>query len=401
MPDSRLALATRGHRTSRPSGFGAFLAAVAPTAILVTMLACASSGPITVTAVPARTDTSTAPGGAAAQRARTQVARNESGWRIDTREHVDLWLHGFALLQDDASLVPYFRLGYRSTMLQVRPATGGALDASRAQLQRRFAEHPNLTSAQFLALYFATWDDLRRGTDRFLRDGGDTRAARNQEELRMYATLRTYFPTGEDREWLRLFMQGLDDERTRFYRAYWLQQQQRRASTRAAIERMWGTTYRPAFSRFMRNSMQRDGAILLSLPVGGEGRTLAVGQRDNFVAVTFPAEGEDPREAMYVVAHEVVGTMATAAVRDNASAADERSGETAKWTTLAAVRGGAMLLARIAPDLLDGYQRYYLTLARQKPGVGDPAAAFAAIFPLPPQIASALQRQIDVVLGGI
>ncbi len=304
------------------------------------------------------------------------------------------------MLQDDSSLVPYFRLGYRAALLQVRPA-GGQLDANRPQLQRRLSENANLTSAQFLALYFASWDDLRRGADRFIRDGGDVRAARTQEDLRMYATLRTYFPTGEDREWLRLFVQSLDDERTRFFRGYWIQQQQRRASMRSSIESLWTGTYRPAFTRFMRNSMQRDGSILLSLPLAGEGRTLSVGQRDNFVTVTFPAEGEDPRDALYVVAHEVVGTVATAAVRDNASAAEDRSGETAKWTTLAAVRGGAMLLERIAPELLAGYQRYYLTLARQKPGAGDLSAPFAATFPLPSQIATALQRQIDVVLGGI
>lgn len=396
MPDSPLALTTRARRLARASGAASLRRAIAPWAAIVSLAACASSGPITVTAVPARVDSTatTATTGAPA-------SRDASGWRIDTREHVDLWLHGFALLQDDASLVPYFRLGYRAALLQVRPAIGGQMDANRAQLLRRFAENTNLTSAQFLALYFASWDDLRRGVDRFIRDAGDVRAARNQVELRMYATLRTYFPTGEDRDWLRLFVQSLDDEHTRFYRGYWLQQQQRRASTRASIEAMWAGTYRPAFARFMRNSMQRDGAILLSLPLGGEGRTLSVGQRDNFVTVTFPAEGEDPREAMYVVAHEVVGTVATAAVRDNASSADERSGESAKWMTLAAVRGGAMLMERVAPDLLAGYQRYYLMLARRKPGAGDPAAAFAATFPLPPQIATALQRQIDVVLGGI
>lgn len=371
-------------------------AAVAFTAGVFALAGCASSGPITVTAVPAKVDSTASPTATG-----EQTARDGTGWRIDSREHVDLWLHGFALLQDDASLVPYFRLGYRAALLPVRPSIGGQMDANRAQLQRRFAENANLTSAQFLALYFGSWDDLRRGAERFIRDGGDTRAARNQEELRMYATLRTYFPTAEDREWLRLFVQSLDDERTRFYRGYWLQQQQRRASIRASIEQLWGSTYRPAFSRFMRNSMQRDGSILLSLPLGGEGRTLSVGQRDNFVTVTFPAEGEDPRDAMYVVAHEVVGTLATAAVRDNSSSADERSGESAKWMTLAAVRGGAMLLERVAPDLVAGYQRYYLTLARQKPGAGDPAAAFVATFPLPPQIATALQRQVDVVLGGI
>jgi hypothetical protein len=379
------------------------LTRVAATAALAIVAGCASNGPITVAATPGpRSDTTMrrpTPTGSASTG--STAGRAVAGWRLDTREHVDLWLHGFALLQDDASLVPYFRLGYRAALGQVRPSTGGQFDANRAQLQRRFVENANLTSAQFLALYFASWDDLRRGVDRFVRDNGDVRMARTQDELRMYATVRTYFPTAEDREWLRLFVQSLDDERSRFYRGYWIQQQQRRASMRSAIEALWTGTYGGAFSRFMRNSVQREGTILLSLPLGGEGRTLAVGGNDNFMAVNFPAQGDDPREALYAVAHEVVGTVATAAVRDNASAADERSGDTGKWTTLAAVRGGAMLLQRIAPDLLAGYQRYYLTLARVPAAQGDPAATFAATFPLPAQIVTALQRQIDVVLGGI
>jgi hypothetical protein len=39
-------------------------------------------------------------------------------------------------------------------------------------------------------------------------------------------------------------------------------------------------------------------------------------------------------------------------------------------------------------------------LARAQSGTDD-AAMFAATFPLPPQIMTAMQRQIDVVLGGI
>jgi hypothetical protein len=330
----------------------------------------------------------------------TASRRGDGGWSIDTREHVDLWLHGFALLQDDVSLVPYFRPGYRASVQGVRSAINSQLDVNRSQLQRHFGTNANLTSAQFLALYFANWDDMRRGIERFIADEGDVRAARNQEELRMYATIRTYFPTAADRDWLRLFTRSLDDERSRFYRSYWMQQQQRRASVRASIESLWSGSYRAAFSGFLRNSAQRDGTILLSLVLGGEGRTLAVGQRDNFVAVTLPGEGGDPREALYVVAHEVVGGVATAAVRDNASAAEDRSGDAGRWSTLAAVQGGAMLLERVAPDLLAGYRRYYLSLARAQSGTDD-AATFAATFPLPPQIMTALQRQIDVVLGGI
>jgi hypothetical protein len=319
---------------------------------------------------------------------------------VETREHVDLWLHGFALLQDDASLVPYFRPGYRTELLKLRGA-GGSLEANRAALQRGLSENPNLTSSQFLALYFASWDDLRRGADRFIRDEGDMRGAGSELEVRMYATLRTYFPTANDRAWLRLFVNSLDDERQRFFRSWWVQQQQLRASVRARVDGMWTGTYRGAFARFMNNAMQRDGAILLALPLGGEGRTLAVGGRDNFVSVNFPAPGDDPREAMYVVAHEVVGSVSNAAVRDNASAADQRSGEAGKWSTLAAVRGGAMLLERVAPDLRDGYLQYYLKLARVTPDAGDLQRKFEATFPLPDAIRDAVRRQIDAVLGGI
>lgn len=368
--------------------------------VVVLLGGCASGRAVTVTATPGPAG-SAVTASSAGGRGGGPTARANSGWRIDAREHVDLWLHGFAMLQDDPSLVPYFRPGYRSGLLQVRPIGRGQLDINRELLQRRFAENANLTSSQFLALYFASWDDLRRGVERFLLDEGDVRVARNQDELRMYATIRTYFPTAADRDWLRLFVQCLNDERNQFYRAYWIQQEQRRAGVRAAVESLWSGAYGTALTRFIRNSMQPYGSILLSLPLGGEGRTLAVGGRDNFVTVAFPNDGADPLEALYTIAHEVVGTVATAAVRDHSSAADERSGDAGRWTTLAAVRGGAMLLARIAPELLAGYERYYLTLARAKVEVGDPTDAFARTFPLPSSLVGALERQIEIVMGGI
>lgn len=364
-------------------------------AAVVPLVACSSSQTIVVATTPG------APMPPTPATADGVVRQTNSGWRLDTREHVDLWLHGFAMLQDDASLVPHFRLGYRASLDSARHGARTQLDDNRAELLRRFGTNANLTSAQFLALYFADWDDMRRGVERFLSDEGDVRAARSQEELRMYATIRTYFPTADDRDWLRLFLRSLDDERARFYRAYWIRQQQVRAGQRAAVLSLWSGTYGTAIGRFMRNNAQREGTILLSLPLGGEGRSLAVGPSDNFVTVGFPAPTEDPRNAIYVVVHEVVGSVANAAVRDNASAADQRSGEAGKWSTLAAVRGGALLLQRVAPDLVAGYQRYYLSLARAQVGAADPSSQFDATFPLPPRIMNAIERQVDIVLGGI
>ena len=81
---------------------------------------CASSPTVTVRATPAAADsgstgtsgTASSGGGGAASRSLPASRATGGGWQLDTREHVDLWLHGFAMLQDDQSLVPYFRLGY-------------------------------------------------------------------------------------------------------------------------------------------------------------------------------------------------------------------------------------------------------------------------------------------------
>ncbi len=318
---------------------------------------------------------------------------------METREHVDLWLHGFALLQADSSLVPYFKLGYRDELSRARRSINVTtrLDENYLVLSRRVAA---LTSAQFVALYFNSWEDLRRGCQRFLRDEGNVRAAGDRETLRLYATLATYFPSSADREWLRLFLESLDDERARFHHNWWLQEQSVRASVRGQAESMWNSRYATAFHRFLRHTSQPGGRVLLALPLGGEGRSIDVGEGDHFIAVTFPKAGEDPRDALIVLAHEAVGAVSNQVVRDNTTPADQQSGEAGRLQTLAAVRGGALLLERVAPDLAVEYRQYYLRAARQTIS-SNITAQFERVFPLPAALASALAGQVDLVLEGI
>jgi hypothetical protein len=65
------------------------------------------------------------------------------------------------------------------------------------------------------------------------------------------------------------------------------------------------------------------------------------------------------------------------------------------------VRAGALLLQRVAPELAAGYMRFYLRTLGSAAPTGDPTTAFAAAFPVPAAILTAVGRQIDVVLGGI
>lgn len=323
-------------------------------------------------------------------------------WGIKTREHVDLWLHGFAMLQEDTTFVPFFRRGYTTdmTVLKNRANVVTQLDANRDKLRARLATNPQLINAQFVPLAFNSWNELTQVVDLFVRANGDPRAASSQEQANAISFLGAYFQTGADRDWLRLFVQSLNDESTRFYHSYWVQQQRERANVLELVDTLWQRTYRPRMQRFLNNTQQGNGTILLSLPLDGEGRTINNGKQSNTITVTFPDRPNDAVDAIYVIAHEAVGSLAGTAVTDNITPEQARTGIGARYQSAAAVRGGALLLQRVAPESLDGYMRYYLA-AVNRPVGSNVAATFASTFSIPDTIRDALSRQLDVVLGGI
>lgn len=318
-------------------------------------------------------------------------------WAIKTRAHLDLWLHGFAMITDDTTLVPYFRRGYATQMagLKSRSNIVTQLDANNARLKSRVSINPGLVNAQFLALYFDSFDDMASAVDVFYRADGNPRAASNQETMETIALLAGYFPNAADRDWARLLVQSLRDEDTRFYRSYWNQQQRELGAVFTAVNSLWQNTYRARFQNFLTNTSQTAGEIYLSLPLNGEGRTLSAGKRQNATAITFPQRASDANEAIYVLAHEVVGSLVGTAVNDNVTPTDRRLGVADRYIANGAVRAGAMLLQKIAPELVNGYTRYYLQSANRNAGT------LSTVFTLPDPIRDAIQRQVDVVLGGI
>ena len=323
-------------------------------------------------------------------------------WPIKSREHVDLWLHGYALLQEDTTFVPFFRRGYGTDMivLKNRANTVTQLDANRDRLRARLAINPQLINAQFVPLSFSSWDELTRTVDLFVRANGDPRAASSQEQANAIAFLAAYFQTGADRDWLRLFVQSLNDESSRFYHSYWLQKQRERSNVLELVDTLWQRTYRPRMQAFLNNTQQSQGTILLSLPLDGEGRSLTNSSRNNIMTVTFPERPSDAVEAIYVIAHEAVGGIANTAVTDNITPEQRRTGIGERYQSSSAVRGGALLLQRVAPEIADGYMRYYLRSVNRPVG-SNVQTSFVSTFSIPDTIRDALVRQLDIVLGGI
>lgn len=328
----------------------------------------------------------------------------DTAWPVKTREHVDLWLHGFALLSNDSSAqVPLFRRGYRDdlTVLKNKANVLTQLDVNHDKLARQLTSSRLLINAQFVPFYFSSLDEMRSAIDRFVASNGNPATAKSPMESAQFAVLASYFQSPTDRTWLALFASSLWDEDAKFYHSYWVQRQRERANVIDSTTSMWAHLVRPRILRFLNNTQQRDGDIILSLPLAGEGRTIAAaGNFRAAVAVTFPDRPSDVPEAMYVLAHELVGTITNAAIADNTSPAEQRSGAADRISSSATVRGGLMLLEKFVPELADGYARYYVSATGATPSAA-PRAQIAALFPIPDAIRDAMKRQIDSIDSGI
>ncbi len=328
-------------------------------------------------------------------------------WPVKVLPHVDLWLHGFGMISDDTLPVPLFRRGYRDSMTVIKNRTNSytTLDANRQELGARLGTTPALQNAQFLVFSFPDWEQLSQAIDLFLKADGNPQQAGDQQAAAIIGFFAAQFPTAADRQWLRRFYDGLVDERNSFYQNFWTNAQRERTTVLNEVTSMWDQQYRDKFARFLGSTQQRSGEMIVSLPLGPEGRASGGREGQTLVAVPMPGRTQDAREAVLVFAHEVVGTTAGSAVNDNTTPAEKRSGASSRYVAFAQVRGGAILLEKIAPELLEPYVRYYLAQGGHRLGtlntVAQRTAALAAAYPLPTAVLEGMTRQIEIALGGI
>jgi hypothetical protein len=363
--------------------------------------ACAgSSAPVSVAPAPAGTPATASPTGGTSGSAPSPAVQTR--WRTTTSPHLDLWLHAFASISDDSSLVPLYRKGYRDSVKAARAQSNtlSALDGNRATLAARLATSPQYLPAQFLPFEFGSWEEMKLAADRFLQFEGEPRRASDQNTASRVALFASIFSTPADREWLRLFMASAHDENTRWFAAEHQRVSRERQAVVSAVDTLWSRTYQAKFERFLNNTGQRNGEIVLSLPLGGEGRTGNGRERQTVVAVTWPGRAEDAMDALLVFAHEITGSLVGGVVTDNTTPAEAREGLSDRYVASGQTRAGAMLLAKVAPETLEPYMRYYLGQAGVRSG-GSVADTFARTFALPKAITDGLLRQIEIVLGGI
>ena len=343
-----------------------------------------------------------APAGAQLTTRRDTLPARAEAWPLKTREHVDLWLHAFALLSDDSSQVPLFRRNYRDpvTVEKNRRGIVTDFDANADALRAALLKSRSLPGAQFAALAFQSDAEMDRAFDAFIAAKGDPRRVGNKQSAQTVAYLAQYFQTPDEQEWARRLMNSLKSERSKFHHDFWVEEQRRRSGALAATDSLWQKVLRPSIDRFLGGTRQNSGGVLLSLPLEGEGRTMSFGARQNIIAVGFPDSAAAAPEAMYALAHELVGAVVNPTIDDNLSPAQKRAGEGERLSAIGLVRGGLMLLQKAQPQWAAGYAKFYLRVARVS-YAGDPVAALERAFPLNADLAGTIRRQIDAAFGGI
>lgn len=366
-------------------------------------IACSSTGVSTATRVPGAAPAPTAASGDASNGGADASVRENAAWRVVTMEHVDLWFHGFAMLTSDTGYVPFFARGYRQRITTAKRLEKivTLLDVNQPSLSARFATTPSLANAQFLAMYFSSFAEMVSVTDQFLRAAGNPRTSYDPQIQQQLGLLAATFPRPEDRNWLSLFILSLQDENTKFFHPYWLTEQRARGPAFAQFAEEWRSRFYVRLTRFLNNTQQTRGQVILSIPIGGEGRTVNDGKQSNLVAVSFPKSLDSTSASLYVFAHEAVAGVVQEAIRDNTTPAEQRTSAAGTYAGNGAVRGGALLLQRALPESAPGYMRYYLRIVGKTPPAGDPSAAFSAAFPLPPAIVTGIGGAITLALGGI
>ena len=343
----------------------------------------------------------------------SQEVIGQTPWPVKTRYVVDLWLHGLAMLSTDTSRTPPFRRDYRDAMIVAKNSRNilTQLDQNAEMLQHGLRVNPRLMDGARLALREGSWEEMGNDIAAFLTSGADSasgkkrpsvlttwkRAPRtSQETSEMMAALGAIYRTDADREWLKTFALSLTDEHSKFYEQYWREQQRALRPALAAADSQISQRYLKQFRSYLRGVQLQTGEVLLSLPLGGEGRSILEGQHS--IAIGFPASPDSSLDAVYELAHEIVSPVAEQAVRERIAPAEFRSGIGAQLESPAKVRGGAMLLQRAVPELVAGYERHYLAEARITSGRADLDSVFVRAFPLRQSIIDGMDQRLDEVL---
>lgn len=338
------------------------------------------------------------------------VARR-AGWQAGVAPHVALWYHSLALVGGTAALgetaaapLPFYQPGYADTVEAAKRRRGVAatpLDRRADELRQALARDNAYIALEFVPLYFRDADALFGAVRVWQQAQGDPRRMGTEQGARVVALLSGWFPREVQRRVVGEWTELVREEGRLFYDRYWQERTAALAQLAAAVQREWDALA-PALASLLDYLQLESGELLLVPALGAEGRTVSRGLELARVAVGAPPDSA-PAHALWSFLHELLYALVGDVIREHVAPARIRELGESVLEARAAVRGGAMLLERQAPERVPEYQRFFLVRAgRAAPaGAGARAAAFAEAFPLPDELERGLADALGRALAGI
>lgn len=349
--------------------------------------------------------TEPAPGPAPAAENEPTVPPGAVSWTVTTRPTLDLWYHGLAYTGFGATPdVPLYQPDYVTRVVAAKRAAGvfpTVLDRRAEEFGRRFAADDRFSVLHFLPLYFDSDEQLFGALQAWIRAEGDPRRVADPRLGAAVQFLSQQIPTQEGRRTVADWLEVLGEEDRAFFATHRRARGAELAGVPAAVQAQWdrlAARLQPALDYLLLNQ----GEVILSLPIGSEGRTLQVGPRRHRVAIGMP-DPTRPADAVWSLLHEQMYALVSGVIEDQLAPAQRREQDEQLLSRRAAVRAGALLLDRLAPEAAADYRAAYLRWA----GVTVPAAraerdrAFVQAYPVPEPLPRALAERIDAILEGI
>lgn len=305
-----------------------------------------------------------------------RAQQRDASWQVTASPMLELWSRGAALATRESGgpLQLY--------AVAARDAAGGWAALGRAMQPFRGAI---ASDSAFEVLHFAAIplaaEDPASALRALLAPGGGSIAVE-----RIRSALAVALPDPVRRQVMQGFLRALEQGWSEGGRDAWRREAPDRAARLAQLQGAWQSEFLPALSPFLRGIGARGGVILVQPAIGGEGRVLDDGAGRWIVAVS-ESPGARPllaavRELCFPLVQRVLDASAVERGTDRAVAAALRE--------RAAVRCGAMLLARRLPARLRAYEVLYGAASE---------AQLASRHPLPPAAERALAVAVTRAAG--
>lgn len=322
--------------------------------------------------------------------AQTHLTPPSTGsWRIRTSPQVDLWYHGLAVLGYGAAPagapLPLYDSTYAAAVRGRSP-----MAASRA-LAETFAKDTAYEFLHFVSLYFLDADPMAMldAVEAVART--EPGAAPRLRDVRLQfgaAVLAAALPRGRQRAPLREFAQALRRDWADFFGAYWDSAVAARRTVLDSAQMLWDSTFAPRLKPLLFAAKLDEGMVLVSLPLGPEGRLVTGDRRRNVAAVRF---AQSPEEIVYAVVREMCFEWGRGVVQDYVAPV-ERRGRERELEAYAAVRCGALVMDRVLPERADAYRAAYAVPV---------VASFEQAYPIPESVLRGLGERLDFLLDGL